>query len=80
MLSAYEFAIRKEHTYATCVMDLESGEMLWVGEGWSKEIFERIFMGTDPSLLVECYGRGHGHKCIPLHSGQGVSSVRKEGE
>ncbi len=51
LLAVDEFAIRKGHTYATCVMDLETGEVLWVGEGRSKEEFERFFTETDPSFL-----------------------------
>ena len=53
LLAVDEFAIRKGHSYATCVMDLESGEVLWVGEGRSKEDFERFFAETDPSFLSE---------------------------
>ena len=53
LLAVDEFAIRKGHTYATCVMDLETGEVLWVGEGRSKEDFERFFAETDPSFLSE---------------------------
>ena len=52
-LAVDEFAIHKGHTYATCVMDLESGEVLWVGEGRSKEDFERFFMETDPAFLSD---------------------------
>ena len=51
LLAVDEFAIHKGHTYATCVMDLETGEVLWVGEGRSKEDFERFFAETDPALL-----------------------------
>lgn len=51
LLAVDEFAIHKGHTYATCVMDLETGEVLWVGEGRSKEDFERFFAETDPSFL-----------------------------
>lgn len=53
ILAVDEFAIRKGHTYATCVMDLETGEILWVGEGRSKEDFERFFTETDPSFLSD---------------------------
>lgn len=51
LLAVDEFAIHKGHTYATCVMDLETGEVLWVGEGRSKEDFELFFTETDPSFL-----------------------------
>ena len=52
-LAVDEFAIRKGHTYATCVMDLETGEVLWVGEGRSKEDFERFFKETEPDFLTD---------------------------
>lgn len=52
-LAIDEFALHKGHTYATCVMDLESGEVLWVGEGRSKEAFEKFFEETDPSFLAD---------------------------
>ena len=32
-LAVDEFAIHKGHSYATTVMDLETGEVLWVGKG-----------------------------------------------
>ena len=53
MLAVDEFAIHKGHTYATCVMDLGTGEVLWVGEGRSKEDFERFFTETDPAFLTD---------------------------
>ncbi|MBQ8081012.1 MAG: transposase [Clostridia bacterium] len=53
LLAIDEFAIHKGHTYATCVMDLEKGEVLWVGEGRSKDDFERFFAETDPSFLSD---------------------------
>ena len=42
-LAVDEFAIRKGHTYATCVMDLETGEVLWVGNGRSQDEFRKFF-------------------------------------
>ena len=51
LLAVDEFAIHKGHTYATCVMDLETGEVLWVGEGRSKEDFEQFFTETEPAFL-----------------------------
>ena len=33
ILAVDEFAIHKGHSYATCVMDLEQGDVLWVGKG-----------------------------------------------
>lgn len=52
-LAVDEFAIHKGHTYATCVMDLETGEVLWVGKGRSKEDFRHFFDETDPSFLAD---------------------------
>lgn len=51
-LAVDEFAIHKGHTYATCVMDLETGEALWVGKGRSKEDFKRFFDEIEPSFLA----------------------------
>lgn len=31
-LAVDEFAIHKGHSYATCVMDLELGDIIWVGK------------------------------------------------
>lgn len=33
ILAVDEFATHKGHSYATCVMDLEQGVILWVGKG-----------------------------------------------
>ena len=52
-LAVDEFAIHKGHTYATCVMDLQTGEVLWVGSGRSKVDFARFFDEIDPSFLSE---------------------------
>lgn len=52
-LAVDEFSIRKGHTYATCVMDLETGEVLWVGEGRSKDDFEQFFKETEPDFLTD---------------------------
>ena len=42
-LAVDEFAIHKGHRYATCVMDLEKGDVLWVGNGRSISDFECFF-------------------------------------
>jgi len=42
-LAVDEFAIHKGHTYATTVMDLESGFVLWVGKGRSIADFQKFF-------------------------------------
>ena len=52
-LAVDEFAIHKGHTYATCVMDLETGEVLWVGSGCSKEDFNRFFDEIEPSFMTD---------------------------
>lgn len=52
ILAVDEFAIHKGHTYATCVMDLESGEVLWVGKGRSKADFAKFFDEIEPSFLT----------------------------
>lgn len=52
-LAVDEFAIHKGHTYATCVMDLQTGEVLWVGSGRSKSDFARFFDEVEPSFLTE---------------------------
>ena len=52
-LAVDEFAIHKGHTYATCVMDLEEGDVLWVGKGRSKDDFRKFFEEYDLSLLSE---------------------------
>lgn len=44
-LAVDEFAIHKGHRYATCVMDLETGEVLWVGKGAQQGGFHALFRG-----------------------------------
>ena len=51
-LAVDEFAIHKGHTYATCVMDLENGEVLWVGKGRSKADFAKFFDEIEPSFIT----------------------------
>ena len=43
ILAVDEFAIHKGHRYATCVMDLEQGDILWVGKGRAMKDFEKFF-------------------------------------
>ncbi len=43
LLAVDEFAIHKGHSYATCVLDLESGDAIWVGKGRAKADFARFF-------------------------------------
>ena len=52
-LAVDEFAMHKGHTYATCVMDLLQGDVLWVGKGRSKADFRKFFEETDMDLLSE---------------------------
>lgn len=51
-LAVDEFAIHKGHSYATCVLDLESGEAIWVGKGRAKADFARFFEETDKILPI----------------------------
>ena len=51
-LAVDEFAIHKGHSYATCVMDLETGEVLWVGKGRGMEDFRKFFEEYDKEQLV----------------------------
>lgn len=43
ILAVDEFAIHKGHRYATCVMDLETGDVLWVGQGRALKDFAKFF-------------------------------------
>ena len=50
-LAVDEFAIHKGHSYATCVMDLETGEILWVGKGRGMVDFRKFFEEYDNEQL-----------------------------
>lgn len=50
-LAVDEFAIHKGHSYATSVMDIETGDILWVGKGRSINDFEKFFQETSPDTL-----------------------------
>lgn len=52
-LAVDEFAIHKGHTYATCVMDLDEGDVLWVGKGRAKDDFRKFFEEIDLDYLSE---------------------------
>jgi len=52
-LAVDEFALHKGYSYATCVMDLDEGDILWVGIGRNMDNFRKFFEETDPSLLSE---------------------------
>lgn len=52
-LAIDEFALHKGHSYATCVMDLDEGDIIWVGIGRNMENFRKFFEETDSSLLSE---------------------------
>ena len=52
-LAVDEFAIHKGHTYATCVMDLDTGEVIWAGKGRSKEDFKRFFEDMPKGYLSD---------------------------
>ena len=50
-LAVDEFAIHKGHTYASCVMDLQTGDVLWVGKGRATEDFRKFFLEYDMEYL-----------------------------
>lgn len=52
-LAVDEFAILKGHIYATCVMDIELGDVLWVGKGKSIKDFSKFFESVDKDYLSE---------------------------
>ena len=51
ILAVDEFAIHKGHSYATCVMDLEQGDILWVGKGRAMKDFEKFFEDVPSDAL-----------------------------
>ncbi len=53
ILAVDEFALHKGHSYATCVMDLETGDMLWVGKGRALKDFAKFFEEMPPDTLSE---------------------------
>ncbi len=52
-LAVDEFAIYKGHRYATCVMDLDTGDIIWVGRGRTKADFAIFFQEMDMDYLSE---------------------------
>ena len=52
-LAIDEFAIRKMHKYATCVMDLEKGHVIWAGLGRAKADFEHFFKDIPTDYLEQ---------------------------
>jgi len=53
LLAVDEFAIHKGHTYATSVLDLQTGDVLWVGKGRTIADFQRFFEDIDPGYLSD---------------------------
>ena len=56
ILAVDEFAIHKGHSYATCVMDLEQGDILWVGKGRAMKDFEKFFEDMTSDSLSAVIG------------------------
>lgn len=52
-LAVDELAIHKGHRYATCVMDLDTGDVIWVGKGRTKADFAIFFQEIDVDYLSE---------------------------
>ena len=52
-LAIDEFAIHKGHKYATCVMDIEQGDVIWVGIGRSMPDFNLFFSEVDMDYLSD---------------------------
>lgn len=48
-----EFAIQKGHKYATVVLDIDTGEIIWVGKGKTYACFEKFFREIEISYLSE---------------------------
>jgi len=48
LLAVDEIAVRKGRNYLTIVLDLESGRILWMGEGRSEETLAGFFAGLTP--------------------------------
>ena len=42
-LAVDEFAIHKGHSYATCVMDLDTGDVIWAGLGRALKDSQKFF-------------------------------------
>jgi transposase len=55
ILAMDEFAIRRGHRYASVVIDVESGTVLWVGRGRSRESIRPFFamMGSEACSRIE---------------------------
>ncbi len=51
ILAIDEFALHKGHSYATCVMDVETGVVLWVGLGRSIKDFSKFFEDVSADSL-----------------------------
>lgn len=52
-LAIDEFAICKMHKYATCVMDLDTGHIIWAGIGRAMADFEQFFKDIPDSYLEQ---------------------------
>lgn len=52
-LAVDEFAIHKGHSYATCVMDLDTGDVIWAGLGRALKDFQKFFEDVPSDYLSE---------------------------
>ena len=50
-LAVDEFAIHQGHSYATCVMNLEHGDILWFGNSRAMKDFEKFFKDVSSDSL-----------------------------
>ena len=53
LLAVDEFAIHKGHTYATCVMDFSTGDVIWVGKWRGRADFLEFFEEVDQECLSD---------------------------
>jgi len=77
VLGMDEFAIQKGHRYATVILNFETGSVLWVGRGRSRESVRPFFQQLGPvackeirAVALDCsaaYGNEINDKCPNAH-------------